>query len=576
MALSSVLVSLGTLIAIYGILALGLNIKFGYTGLLDIGHVAFYLIGAYVTALLVLPPQEQQQFARYILGWNLPWVVAISVGIIAAGLLGMLVALPAIRLREDYLAIAVLGISVIVKRTFQTETWLANGPDALRGWSSPLNDFFTLPGPTAESLTLFGVSIPTFNWILFGLIVGLFWAIGTYLLGTVMEPTDNPTSRTVRGGIVHGLFALLTGGIGYLAIRLGHRTDRGPLLPAVVTGILVGLLAYGMAIVGLGPFAAFVFLGLLSLFSWALGGVLVARHYEEMSPQVALIGLGLAVAFIVALLPLVVLGIEGGEGASRIGLLVTLGFLAAFLYGLYYLGNNWERYSYDTPFISVIGVAAIWLFLLRYFVIAGLRAFRNAGISGVTLEIMQNLLWLLRIGARVEFDYSRFLFFLSVVLLVGAYVLTEVTVASPFGRVLKAIREDEDVAQALGKDTFSFKVQSMILGSAMAGLAGGLTAIYFGALVHTMFAPRITFIVLLMVIIGGTANNKGVILGAVIYWGFNKGTEDLAGFFPPEARSSVAALRLVVIGALLIIILYYRPEGIWGEEHMAAAEAEEE
>ena len=119
MAVSSTLVSLGILVAIYGLLALGLNIKFGFTGLLDIGHVAFYLVGAYLTALLVLPPSSTQQFATYILGWNWPWLPALAAGTAAAGLLGMLVALPAIRLREDYLAIAVLGISVILQRVIQ-------------------------------------------------------------------------------------------------------------------------------------------------------------------------------------------------------------------------------------------------------------------------------------------------------------------------------------------------------------------------------------------------------------------------------------------------------------------------
>ena len=128
MALSSSLVSLGIIVGIYAILALGLNIKFGYAGLLDIGHVAFYLTGAYVTALLVLPPASEQAFTTYILGWSWPWLPAIAAGTLVAGLLGMLVALPAIRLREDYLAIAVLGISVILKRIVQSEGWLANGP----------------------------------------------------------------------------------------------------------------------------------------------------------------------------------------------------------------------------------------------------------------------------------------------------------------------------------------------------------------------------------------------------------------------------------------------------------------
>ena len=92
MALSSSLVTLGIFVGIYGLLALGLNLKFGYNGLLDIGHVAFYLIGAYTAALLVAPASSSQQFIEYVLGLNLPWVVAIPAAMLVSGLVGMLVA----------------------------------------------------------------------------------------------------------------------------------------------------------------------------------------------------------------------------------------------------------------------------------------------------------------------------------------------------------------------------------------------------------------------------------------------------------------------------------------------------
>lgn len=639
MALSSSLVSLGIIVGIYAILALGLNIKFGYTGLLDIGHVAFYLVGAYVTALLVLPPASEQQFATYVLGWNWPWLPAIAVGTLVAGVLGLLVALPAIRLREDYLAIAVLGISVILKRITQVEGWLANGPGSLRGFDQPFRGDFPLPaeGLAAAALLAF--------------VVLVLWTVATYLLAEVGtdragkltadggEPTEpdggerTDGSRassdrmsdggvaadrsTISGGgvggkLVDGLLALTTLGIGYAAARRARtRTSDAEQRYLLGAGVVfaaaagaVTLLAFewwlGLVVfvalaagfygadqryvplagavaataafaaglvLGESPLVAFVFLGLISLFTWVFGAVAVARRYSDLTRRDFLISLGLSLAFVATFLPLIVMGGGSGDQQSSIGLFLTMALLAAFLYGVYYVGSRWSRYGSGGEFVRIVGVGAVWLFAIRYFVMANIEPLKAGGIGAVANNTVQNLLWLLKFTASgVEFDYSRFLLVLTLASLGLVYYLSEITVESPFGRVLKAIREDEDVATSLGKNTFAYKVQSMVLGSALAGFAGGLTAIYFQSLVHTMFAPRVTFIAFLILIIGGTANNKGMILGAVIYWSFQKATADIAGFFPTAARSSVQALRLAFIGALLIIILYYRPEGLWGEK----------
>lgn len=549
MALSSSLVSLGTFVAIYAILALGLNLKFGFSGLLDIGHVTFYLVGAYVTALLVLGPAEDAQFASYILGLGWSWPAAIAVAVVLAGVVGMLVALPAIRLREDYLAISVLGFSEIARRVIQTQGWLANGPGALRGYGGPLRGSFPLPGGGVESAVIFGG------------VVFVFWASAAYLLSEV------GIVRDTRSRLIHGLVAFTTIGAGYLAARLADERDSG--LYPVAAGALVGAAAAGVSLAA-PALAVLVFLGGLSLFTWVLGVAVVRNHYAGMSRRDVLFGLGLAIAFVGAFVPLILLG--GNDSLlSTVGLLVTVVALVAFLYGLFRLADGWDRYDTTAPFVSVVGIGALWLFAIRYFLLALVVPFKNDGVAGASSELIQNVLWLVKAsGGTVEFDYARFVFVITLAAVGVVYVLMERTVNSPFGRVLKAIREDEDVATALGKNTFSFKIQGMILGSAIAGLAGALWALSVGALVHRMFAPRVTFIVLLMVIIGGVANNRGAILGAVIFWAFQKGTTDIAAFFPPAARSSIQALRLAFIGALLIVILYYRPEGIWEEEKVTS------
>lgn len=557
MAISGSLVSFGISVGIFGILAVGMNIKFGYTGLLEIGHVAFYLLGGYMTALLVLPPSSPGQ--QYILGLGLPWVVAILLASLFAGAIGALVSLPAIRLREDYLAITLLGMAFIVQQLFRSERWLANGPRALAGFERPLNSLFPVPGDTLGSAIVFGV------------LVVLFWMAATYALARLSEIT---TVDSGREAVVHGVFALTTLGVGYL---FGRRARAGAedvnTFDVLVASLLVGGIATVVTLVTpdvSNELVALVFVGAFSLFTWAYAYVRIRHYFSKATAFDALYGLGLTTLFFATLAPLVVLGNNQNDTTSAIGMLMTVVFLAVYIYGLVYLSRNWNHYGSDNvDLVSIVGIGAVWLFLVRYFVVSLVTSIQSGGVSTVFLNTFQNLIWLLQFDPNlgIGIEYDRFLFVMVFTSLGLMYYLSETTVNSPFGRVLKAIREDEDVATALGKNTFTYKVQGMAVGSAIAGFAGGLTAIQFQSLTWSIFRIDVTFFVLLMVIIGGTANNRGAILGAVIFWAFSRMTSDLAEFFPTAAGSSIQALRLVIIGALLIVILYYRPEGIWGEKH---------
>jgi ABC-type branched-subunit amino acid transport system permease subunit len=551
MALSGSLVSLATVVAIYALFSLGLNIKFGFNGLLDIGHVTFFLIGAYVTALLVIPSASTQELATYVLGLNWPWIPAVIVAVLVAGAAGMLIALPAIRLREDYLAIVLLGFSVIALRVVQTQGWLANGPRSLRGYDTPLVDLFPLPGTGLASAVVFGA------------IVLLLWTIGTYVLTRVM---DDEQRGTPKDRIARVLYAVTTVGVGYVAAELATERDESITRFAAGAGLAAGVATAALTVAGFGLVATLVFLGGFSLFTWVVVVSAVVDRYQGISRLDALYGLGMTIALVVALLPVIILGGGGSDASGSLGLFGTVALLAVFLYGLYYTGTHWQEYGSSTAFVRVVGIGVLWAFALRYFVFALVTPFKRGGVMGAANDLVQNLLWLIDFGvAGVQFDYARFVLVVCITVLALTYYVLEITVYSPFGRVLKAIREDEDVATALGKNTFVFKVQSMILGSAVAGLSGALWALSTRTLVYTMFRPRITFAAFLILIIGGTANNRGIVLGAAIFWIFQRATQDLATFFPSAARSSVQALRLAVIGALLIIILYYQPEGIWPE-----------
>jgi branched-chain amino acid transport system permease protein len=166
-------------------------------------------------------------------------------------------------------------------------------------------------------------------------------------------------------------------------------------------------------------------------------------------------------------------------------------------------------------------------------------------------------------GTVLETDVWLVAYFLFVVAtLVGMYLLLERLVDAPFGRVLRGIREDETAARALGKRTNRLKLTSFILGGAISGFAGGLYAHYLGAITPSQFLPIVTFLVWVMVIIGGTASNFGVIVGAVALIAFR----DLTGTLPsvPGYPLLIEEMRWALIGLILIVLMRLRPEGLFG------------
>lgn len=161
-------------------------------------------------------------------------------------------------------------------------------------------------------------------------------------------------------------------------------------------------------------------------------------------------------------------------------------------------------------------------------------------------------------------DYMLFYVLLVYTTLIICYLFAERIVNSPFGRVLKAIRDDEEAVQAFGKNTYMFKIKIFIIGSSMASVSGSLFAHYLAFISPDMFYPTVTFSVWTMMVIGGSANNLGVIAGAVLVQVFERGTRFLKDFvvLPIEPSN----LRVILIGLLLILFLLYRPDGIIKEE----------
>lgn len=156
---------------------------------------------------------------------------------------------------------------------------------------------------------------------------------------------------------------------------------------------------------------------------------------------------------------------------------------------------------------------------------------------------------------------------MAVALLGMAYLALEKLVNSPWGRVLRAIREDEDAASALGKAAFVFRLQSFVIGSMLMGLGGAVYAHFVGFIAPDDFLPILTFQLWAMLIVGGSGNNRGAMLGAFVVWGFWSAAGGvMRGWVPQAEQARAAALQVVLIGCLIALMLVLRPKGIWGEQ----------
>lgn len=163
-------------------------------------------------------------------------------------------------------------------------------------------------------------------------------------------------------------------------------------------------------------------------------------------------------------------------------------------------------------------------------------------------------------------DYDWVLLSIAALVLLVVYLLVQSATASPWGRVLRAIRENEETAQSVGKSTANYRVQSFVLGGAVMGLAGAIWAHRTGTVAPDAFDNFFTFLVWTMLIVGGSGNNRGALLGALavslVWFGIPLIQEDL----PDALGTRVFQIRQMLIGLLIIVFLLLRPQGLLPEE----------
>jgi ABC-type branched-subunit amino acid transport system permease subunit len=151
-------------------------------------------------------------------------------------------------------------------------------------------------------------------------------------------------------------------------------------------------------------------------------------------------------------------------------------------------------------------------------------------------------------------------------------LLTWLLVRSPWGRVLKAIREDEDAARALGKNVFAYKMQALMLGGVFGALGGMIQALGTQALTPDFYSPTQTFYAYAALILGGAGTVLGPVIGAMLFWfvlditdGFlRQATAGPDPLIPFIESQDVGAIRFIIVGVILALLMVYRPQGILG------------
>jgi neutral amino acid transport system permease protein len=467
-------VSLALFTTIYALFSLGLNLQWGYTGLINFGHIAFMTIGAYTTIALTLPNFIKEMPQRFIdqypvvknqawlytslqqlgetLPTQLPLPLAVLMGAGLASLLGLLIGITTLRLREDYLSIVTIGVSEVIRLVAVNEEWLTRGPRGVFNYPLPLAKF-----------------VP---------------------------------NLLVKGAMIASLmvvFVLATGGLWQWLVRQ-PRGDRFP--NNALSGWLCG--GYLLCLVGVAISWWYSFsLSLTVQFpTWLQEIVLIILRLGMVTPPAIV---GVLLIYATQQQPLQQLRSQPlGTHCNLVSVTMVMGLTLMFLGAEFQAINN---YTYKA--------GLLWLLILTV-------AF---------------LFWQL-----------------------------ERWVNSPWGRVLTAIREDEEVAKALGKDVFSYKLQSFMLGGAIAGIAGSFFAWQLTFINPDGFIPLLTFQAWIIVVVGGSGNNVGTLLGSAIFWAYNEVTRFMLPHLLPLDDARLGAFRVMVIGLMLIVLMMWRPQGILGKK----------
>jgi neutral amino acid transport system permease protein len=158
----------------------------------------------------------------------------------------------------------------------------------------------------------------------------------------------------------------------------------------------------------------------------------------------------------------------------------------------------------------------------------------------------------------------------GIILLAIAVLAVYLLMRSPWGRVLKGIREDEDAVRALGKNVFAYKMQALMLGGTF-GAIGGVVLVLPSAVVPGVYVTSLTFFLWTILLLGGAATVFGPVVGSAIFWVLMAFLDNVLPQLAsdgvlPMTNIQAAVLRYVLVGVALLLIVIYRPQGIFGNK----------
>jgi len=205
-------------------------------------------------------------------------------------------------------------------------------------------------------------------------------------------------------------------------------------------------------------------------------------------------------------------------------------------------------------------------------------AIATIGIGEILRMVARNEQWLTngsqgmtnvpKLFGSLPSPWSEVAFLVVVLVLVGImYWLCERAHRSPWGRVQRAIRDNENAAAAAGKHVERFRLASFVFGAMVMGLGGAMMAQLLRFVAPETAEPlMVTFLVWVMLIAGGSGNNRGALLGAFGVWFLWSLTDFLTRFMPDALEARASFLRMFLIGLALQLVLIYRPQGLIGEK----------
>jgi branched-chain amino acid transport system permease protein len=286
-----------------------------------------------------------------------------------------------------------------------------------------------------------------------------------------------------------------------------------------------------------------------------------------------------AVAVFACLYALLALGLNLVWGMAG---MINLGLVGFFGFGAYVSALATKRGGVPI----VLGLAAALVLtagagVVMAMITARLRgdylAIITLGFSEVVRLTASNEIWLTNgtdgisgipgpWRGRVTPEAFNLIFLAVAAVAVAAVVLVLQRVRfSPYGRVLRAIRDDDQVAAVAGKHVIRFKVEAFAVSAGVLGLAGALWGHYTSYIAPEVFVPLITIYVVLALTVGGTGNNWGAVGGAFLVVFFMEATRFATGWLPGLEPVQVAAVRELLIGASLLAVLRFRPAGLMPE-----------